>query len=394
MNINIKKILLLLTAAAASVYLNCTEDTLSPEDLPVTGYNILEISIPDTIWIGRYNEFFISAKVEGEPSTDPINVVGEFRQPGDVGYERTVFLFDNGLYYDNVPGDFIFSRLYGTDHFFRMSGTYNIEFFVSFYLLPFPVGELYYKTVEIINEEKNFPPLLYNLTLPDTIDVTAGSLTPVFVNCFDYSGLDDILSVTGSIYMPYSPAADQTIEFNDSGTGEDITPGDSIFTAVFPHDIVNEEGIYSILVQAEDRIGQKSRELFKDIYVKGDFENYPPVINSVTLPDSMQASDTNILIEVNVSDPNGLTHIDNVYFETYKPDGSPSSGNPFSLWDDGGNVNHGGFFSGDQTAGDGVYSLRINLSSTQDRGTYTFNFTAVDKGGLTSTTVSKTIVIY
>ncbi|MFC1493291.1 hypothetical protein ACFL6O_04965, partial [candidate division KSB1 bacterium] len=231
-------------------------------------------------------------------------------------------------------------------------------------------------------------------TVPDTIDITNSSLTSVTVKCVDYSGPDDIRSVTGNIYLPYSPVPDNTIDFNDNGTGEDQIAGDSIFTAIFPHDIVNEEGVFSILVEAIDQKGQRSNEVFKDIYVKGDFENYPPEITSVTIPDSAEAADTSLLLECEVADQNGLTNIDRVYFETFKPDGSASSGNPFPMWDDGGTINQGGYFSGDQTAGDGIYSLRINLSATQDRGTYTFKFTAVDKSGISSETVIKTIVIY
>ncbi|MCP4723582.1 MAG: hypothetical protein GY863_01025, partial [bacterium] len=380
---------------------NCAEDTLSPEEAPVEGYNVVNVSLPDTIWTGINNYFLITATVEGELRDVALNVVGEFRRPDDFIYARTIFLNDNGVYFDNAPGDFVFSRLYESNHFYyestsyqRMSGVYEVEFFVSRHLLPFRLGESYTKQVYITNEAKDFPPYLSALTLPDTIDISNSSITPVTVKCFDYGSLDEIQSVTGNIYLPYSPTADHTIEFNDNGTGEDQIAGDSVFTAVFPHDIVNEEGVFSILVEAYDQTGQRSNELFKEIYVKGDFENYPPEIISVTIPDSIEAADISLLLECEVTDQNGLTNIDRVYFETIKPDGSASSGNPFPMWDDGGNINQGGYFSGDQTSDDGIYSLRINLSSTQDLGAYTFSFTAVDKSGVSSETVTRTIVIY
>ncbi len=388
------KIYLIVAVLGILPLTSCTEDSLSPDEDPVEGYNVVAVSLPDTIWTGIYNTILITATVIGDSTEDHLNVVGEFKLPGEVVYERTVFLFDQGIAYDNIPGDFTYSRLYGTSHFFRMSGTYEVEFFVSRYLLPIPLGESFTKEVVIINEAKDFAPILNSLTAPDTIDISTSSLTPVMVNCVDYNGFEDIQSVTGKIYLPYSPVSDHSIEFNDDGLGQDAFAGDTVFTAVFPHDIVNVEGVYSVLIEAYDQRGQKSNEVFKDIYVKGDFENYPPEIISVTIPDSIQAADTSLILECEVTDLNGLTNIDRVYFETFKPDGSASSGNPFPMWDDGGNVNQGGYFSGDRTAGDGVYSLRINLSASQDRGTYTFKFTAVDKNNASSETVIKTIVIY
>jgi len=68
-------------------------------------------------------------------------------------------------------------------------------------------------------------------------------------------------------------------------------------------------------------------------------QNHPPVVDSVTAPDSVQVQDSSAIlftIYATASDPDGINDLKTVYFDTYKPDGSPSKGNPFPMYDDGG----------------------------------------------------------
>ena len=49
--------------------------------------------------------------------------------------------------------------------------------------------------------------------------------------------------------------------------------------------------------------------------------------------------------------------------------------------------------SGDETAGDGIFSRIIKVDQTNAKGTYHFEFTAKDRGGLLSNTINYSVLI-
>ncbi|MFZ1081064.1 MAG: hypothetical protein WAO19_03975 [Candidatus Kryptoniota bacterium] len=125
----------------------------------------------------------------------------------------------------------------------------------------------------------------------------------------------------------------------------------------------------------------------------------PPVIDSVIVPDSVQiplstATDTveTFALYAVVHDPAGLSDVEKVYFNVTKPDGTPSTGNPFSMYDDGGASGAPGDV--DLYANDGIYTLGISLYPSNALGIYKFTFYAVNRSGVTSAPVSHNIKVY
>lgn len=86
-----------------------------------------------------------------------------------------------------------------------------------------------------------------------------------------------------------------------------------------------------------------------------------------------------------MSDPQGLDDIADVIVNSFLPEGSPSNQNPFRLRDDG--------IAGDQTAGDGIYSIRFVGLQTAATGTYRFEVQARDRAGATSDIVIHSITL-
>ncbi|MCL4511591.1 MAG: hypothetical protein M1470_11035 [Bacteroidetes bacterium] len=124
-------------------------------------------------------------------------------------------------------------------------------------------------------------------------------------------------------------------------------------------------------------------------------KNQAPVIDSVSVPDSVQIDPTsNVVFNLYafVHDAAGLSNIAKVYFNTTKPDGTPSSGNPFMMYDDGGASGAPG--DDDAVANNGTYTLAIQLPPGTAIGTYGFTFYAVDRSGLSSTPISRNIKVY
>ncbi|RKY78456.1 hypothetical protein DRQ00_05185 [candidate division KSB1 bacterium] len=116
--------------------------------------------------------------------------------------------------------------------------------------------------------------------------------------------------------------------------------------------------------------------------------NDPPILSNLSAPDTVSRSQipNNFLLTIKVSDPQGLEDIDKVYFNTFKPDDSPSSGNPFYMRDDG-------LQGVDQNANDGIYSLRIEISPQNQLGNYRFEFEAIDKSGAKSNKIIHIITV-
>ena len=82
----------------------------------------------------------------------------------------------------------------------------------------------------------------------------------------------------------------------------------------------------------------------------------PPQLSNVSAPDSITlpaSAGQSYILSVTVTDEDNNNDVNEVFFNTTKPDGSPSSGNPFFMYDDGKN--------GDQLAGDGIWSFSITI---------------------------------
>ena len=120
-------------------------------------------------------------------------------------------------------------------------------------------------------------------------------------------------------------------------------------------------------------------------------ENDPPVIEQVIAPDTLIVDMPTVpfVISVKVSDPQGLSDINRVYFNSYRPDGVPASGNPFNMFDDGDRYGP----SGDLVANDGIFSLSITITQENLKGTYRFDFYVTDRSNATSEVYQHFIVV-
>lgn len=104
--------------------------------------------------------------------------------------------------------------------------------------------------------------------------------------------------------------------------------------------------------------------------------NRPPVLSDLQAPDTVTlgSQEQHIRLRVNAVDPDGQEDIQRVFFNSFLPDGRPSSNNPFQLFDNGDLQGNG-----DETKGDSVYSAIIKLPPNTATGTYRFEFQAFDR---------------
>ncbi len=176
-----------------------------------------------------------------------------------------------------------------------------------------------------------------------------------------------------------SPLASRAL--HDDGAPPDLQANDGEFSGKLEFTIRRVEvGTYWIEAFGETVQGHRTKVLYEPFLVVRS--NQPPVLSNLQAPDTVALSSQDQLIQLRVraSDPNGLQDVVRVIFNSYRPNGAPSSGNPFEMYDDG---NRNGP-SGDEIRGDGIYSLRILLPATTQTGTYRFEFQAYDRAGATS----------
>ena len=176
---------------------------------------------------------------------------------------------------------------------------------------------------------------------------------------------------------------------NDALHG-DAAKGDNTFSNKYPFSQTYLNGKYNIqyyIVNNNDKVSLVAEHNF---LFNNNIADVAPVISNLGAPDTVAiATDTlHINLSLQVADSNGLKDIDIVFFNSFLPNGNPSSQNPFLLYDDGNPVH------GDAVPGDGIYSQIISLPpSGVTKGTYRWEFQAKDREKKTSNIIIHNIVV-
>jgi len=225
---------------------------------------------------------------------------------------------------------------------------------------------------------------------PNNYQVT--SVSPV--DSFAYRSEDSLITIriifsssseVGNVFCDVI-ASDET-KLNGSPF-QLLDVGNNRFSNDFPLSEFYPNGIYNIkfyVQNPDESLQQVALTSFK--YNNGQ-DNLPPEIaNTVIEPDTVVVDTTTVIFNsVEASDPNGQNDIQLVFFVVYRPDGT-SNNNRNELFDDG-NIDHG-----DQLAGDGIYSLLIQVDENNQKGTYRFEFQAEDRGGKFSNKIDHFVLI-
>ncbi len=113
-------------------------------------------------------------------------------------------------------------------------------------------------------------------------------------------------------------------------------------------------------------------------------------ILKTNVPDSLRKladSFLTTIISAQVEDPDGLDDIESVYFYSRSPDGQiTQNNNPLYMYDDGSNE--------DEVAHDGIYTRKIEFSSSAPLGVYEFTFYMRDKAKHLAPSVVDSLKIY
>ncbi len=202
----------------------------------------------------------------------------------------------------------------------------------------------------------------------------------------------DIKDVYCDVYSPDKKKTNTApLYLLDNGNlaNGDIQKDDNIYSAVFPLDSNQINGNYEVKYFVNDRLNKTNQVATSMYNYNNGNSNIAPVIsNTVVDPDTVVVTTTTVILtSVQAYDQNGLNDIEKVYFVVYRPDGT-TNGNQNILYDDGNLTEHG-----DETAGDGIYSLLIQIDQSNTKGTYRFEFRAKDRGGKLSNIINHFVLI-
>jgi hypothetical protein len=171
----------------------------------------------------------------------------------------------------------------------------------------------------------------------------------------------------------------------------DAKAGDNIYSNEFPLSTYYPNGRYTVQYYITDE-SNNTQLVAVHLFTFNNMQtNKAPVISDLSMPGNVSLG-SSFTFSLKVSDANGLSDIDSVYYQLYKPNGTlvvNSQGiSKFPLSDIGDTQT-----TGDVTAGDGIYTMKLTFPSGQPTGSWKFQFKAVDREGSYSNIITQNVVV-
>jgi hypothetical protein len=215
----------------------------------------------------------------------------------------------------------------------------------------------------------------------------------VRANASDPDGRSDLREVAADVLRGDNSVATSGVALHDDGVAPDSVSGDGIFSGIASVSLTRAQaGTFQVRAAAIDQIGAVSNSFYHSL--KLTRRNAAPTIAVPNAPDSVALSPTDTLLiamTIAASDSDGLADLAQVYFRSLT---SSDSTRKFFLYDDGGVVTQSHARSGDAVAGDGVFSIIIQLPPSTTFGDRYFAFQALDTFGDTSATYVHKFRVY
>lgn len=368
---------------------NCENE--SPTIQVGTVPELSDVLTPDKLYTVSAIDHYISVHVEDPQGRENISQVScSIYNSGNTSSTVAVIqLHDDGAAGDIIPIDGTFTSAIAADSLGATDGTFTLTFLAED--ADGNISEPLSAELIVVDGEENLVPSIANFTAPQFAALSDTLPHFVSVEVSDPQGLNDIDAVVLTIYNQTSSNPVNEYRLYDDATNGDVTANNGLFSLLLnPGFHRNQIGTFTFHVQAFDKAEAASNPLTQRVKVL-TYQNDPPFVFNMVAPDTMNLlpdAAASTVLQVSVTDPQGLSDIYSVFFNTFKPDNEPSSGNPFKMADDGQTDTNG-----DETAGDGVYSLRIFLPSDTQTGNYTFIFEAEDQSEARSNQITHIITV-
>jgi len=222
------------------------------------------------------------------------------------------------------------------------------------------------------------------ITAPDTVNYAAQD--SIVTTSVQISNPGTVQSVWCSVSsLDGSDIIYSQVYLQSSTDGTGANSGAKNFSGNFVMNKNLADGIYQIDYFVENNAWQAPQNLTKVGFKIFRFKNIPPPVIAINKMPSSVLTDSLFVISIKVTDVKGLKEISQVYFALYAPNGSYV--NNYQMYDDGNSK-----VDGDQTAGDGIYSLMESFKP-ENTGTWKFEFQAKDiRNGLSNIIIQNIVV--
>ena len=341
--------------------------------------------LPDVVNPGA--AYFISVHLTGGAGADSVRL--DVYKDGESSPFTSYGLFDDGGNVHPDDGDQV-----AFDGYFSQNIVWTTDGDAPQYTWRFEATDTKGRASEpyetTVVSRKNSPPVLLAVDAPDSLP--SGFEGELFFRAqvSDSNGTADIEKV---MYAAYK---DDVLNFETDLELE----SDGVFVAKMDkHFAIGKNGLYDLRFKAIDKSGAESNIISKNVVI----ENKAPQLldfvhaDSVQLPE--QGNMTAFLITVRIEDDQSLLDVNEVKLEWKKPDSTYSANSPFELYDNGlpWNEDFAGWddgWRGDETAGDGIYSITGIFDPSQPLGNYELTFFARDFAGNTSERITRIVTFY
>jgi hypothetical protein len=372
---------------ACLLFSRCTEK--NPVEPPSKNPEIILIQAPESVYQFPVAPAGIHVRADDPQGVKTLaGVQLSIRRTTQQNVTYTFPMRDDGLQGDILAGDGQYFLPIDTALVRSQTGTFILEAIArdrdNF------ESEAKRDTLTILAGKENRPPQILSATTPDRIWPDSTYRPQLLVRVSDPDGAGTVRVVRVEIYPPYFSRPALTDSLLDDGQHGDGAAGDGLFgQTLTPARFGCKVGLYNFVFRAVDIPNSVSAAETKTVTVSLLRENnLPPLVTDLQAPStiSRNAVPNTYLLSVRVADPNApCDGIKRVFFNSFLPNGTPSQNNPFAMRDDGN--------QGDAVAGDGRYSLTIQIPSNTALGNYRFEFQAEDQKGAQSTKLVHTISV-
>ncbi len=388
-----KYIYICLSAVSLLIW-SCAEDQEPP--LASLQFEISKVQIDEAWNLKNTAPYTVEVHVQTSASTyELLPVVMEVSDAaGSIVY--TDSLYDDGAAYypddgDVIAGDGVFRNRFRADQITDQPTMLTFSFRASD-----KKNEQSAVFSTDIRFDNNYKPEIVAITAPDTLK-DGMEAAYLYAAVFDKDGTEEVENVLVEVFRALDEASIDTFSmFNDGNFMEngDVTASDSIFSYKMDSSYAaGKKGVYRFRFTPYDGFTFPGEPSTVNIFL----ENSPGQVLGVNMPDSIPLpAQGSVLVQVyaDVTDPQGLGDVDSVYFTLEDSQGEfvrDDYGNlvKITLADDGDTNNNG-----DQVAGDGTFSVIIQVASTNRKEDYTLHFYERDLVGNLSNDTRQSFVIY
>lgn len=331
--------------------------------------------------------YYVSVHLVGGTDVDSVRL--DIYRAGDSSPLASFGLFDDGGNIHPEDGDQV-----AFDGYFSQNIVWTSLGDVSKYTWTFEATDSESRSAEPLTVEVasflNSAPVLLDVQVPDSLPSGFEGELMFRAQVSDSNGLADIDKVVYEAYQ--EDVSNFQVDLEPESNGVYVSKMDKQFA-------IGKRGNYELRFKAIDKSGVTSNIITKNVIIANDPPQFLDFIHADSVQIPQAGNMVAFLIAARLDDDQSLLDITEVKLEWKKPDGTFSQNSPFDLYDNGlpWNNDFTGWddgWRGDETAGDGIYSITGIFDPNQPLGDYELTFYARDFSGNNSERITRIVTLY